>query len=154
MTFKDGFEKHKLHHFFHPLRNAKLRLGKCKHAVHLIAMMGIIMLHIREVDACMGEVAAHAQVERIDEHLVAKTTGHFYETHRLYSSELSRIWCRHFEQRCRHFFGMQTRESKLRPTLQKVKKEKIFCEIYPFAIRAFRAATILSKHVSTSKPRI
>ena len=51
----------------------------------------------------MGEVAVHAQVERIDEHLVAKTTGHFYETHRLYSSELSRIWCRHFEQRYRHF---------------------------------------------------
>ena len=91
VTFEDGFEKYKLHHFFHPLRNAKLRLGKRKNAVHLITMMGMIVLHIGEVDACMGEVAAHAQVERVDKHLITETASHFDETHRQCSSERSRI---------------------------------------------------------------
>ena len=84
----------------------------------------MIVLHIGEVDACMGEVAAHAQVERIDEHLVAKTTGHFYETHRLYSSELSRIWCRHFEQRCRHFFGYANKGEQAAPDSTKNEKRR------------------------------
>ena len=38
-----------------------------------------------------GEVAAHAQVERVDKHLIAETASHFDETHRQCSSERSRI---------------------------------------------------------------
>lgn len=59
-------------------------MGKVENAVELVAVVSVVVHHVREVDARRWETALHAYEESVDKHLVTQTACHFYESHKSY----------------------------------------------------------------------
>ena len=77
-ALEDSLENAELNDFFQCLIDAKLLFGQIEDLVHLIAVVGIIVLHVREVNARIRKQLFHLQIHGVDEHLIAKASRHFY----------------------------------------------------------------------------
>ena len=58
-----------------------LVMGQVENAVELVAVVSVVVHHVREVDARRRETTLHAYEESVDKHLVTQSACHLYQSH-------------------------------------------------------------------------
>ena len=81
LALQNCFEEKEFDDLLGFLIDAELVMGQVENAVELVAVVSVVVHHVREVDARRRETTLHAYEESVDKHLVTQSACHLYQSH-------------------------------------------------------------------------